>query len=171
MASAAHASSEANAVPALATRPEKGPAPGSSAPQGPVHGPVGVHSLLVRFHRRPGLFLATRYLRRHAVPVVETSLEHLPHLSPRMIRFALWVYPAFLDRADMTFPIIIAGRGWYQIALDGRHRISRAIWTGRSSLPTVRVPWVLSLEILIPPIFVAEWLALLVRKELRRAGR
>jgi hypothetical protein len=137
----------------------------------PVHGPVGAHSQMVRFHYRPGLFLATRYLRRHPVPVVETSLEHLPHLSRRMIRLALRLFPDFLDRADMSFPIIVAGRQWYQIALDGRHRISRAIWTGRSSLPTVRVPWVLSLELLIPPVFVVEWVALFVRKELRRAGR
>jgi hypothetical protein len=136
-----------------------------------VHGPVGAHSRLVRFHRRPGLFLATRYLRRHDVPVEQTPLEELPHLSKRMIRFALWVYPAFLDRADLTFPIIVAGRGWYQIALDGRHRISRAIWTGARSLPTVRVPWHYAVELLIPPVFVAEWLALVVRKELRRPGR
>ena len=136
-----------------------------------VHGPVGAHSRLVRFHYRPGLFLATRYLRRHEVPVEQTPLEELPHLSRRVIRFALWVYPAFLDRADLSFPIIVAGRGWYQIALDGRHRLSRAIWTGVRSLPTVRVPWRYSVELLLPPVFVAEWVALVLRKELRRPGR
>jgi len=88
-----------------------------------------------------------------------------------MIGFALWIFPKFLDRADLTFPIIIAGKGWYQIALDGRHRISKAIWTGRPSLPTVRVPWVLALEIVLPPVFTGEWLFLLARRELRRSGR
>ena len=125
----------------------------------------------VRFHYRPGLFVATRYLRRHAVPIHDTPLEHLPHLSPGMIRFALWIYPRFLDRADLTFPIIVAGRGWYQIALDGRHRISKAIWTGQRSLPTVRVPWIFAIEILLPPVFTGEWLFLVARKELRRSGR
>ncbi|HTW56094.1 MAG TPA: hypothetical protein VMG36_06630 [Thermoplasmata archaeon] len=124
-----------------------------------------------RFHYRPGLFLATRYLRRHAVPIHESPLELLPQLSRRMIRFALWIYPRFLDRADLAFPIIIAGRGWYQIALDGRHRISKAIWTNHPSLPTVRVPWIFAIELLLPPVFTAEWLFLFARKELRRSGR
>lgn len=123
------------------------------------------------WHRRPGLFLAIRYLRHHPVPVVATSMAELPRLSPRMIRLALRWFPGFLDRADLTFPVIIAGRGWYQIALDGRHRISKAIWTGATHLPTARVPWILALELLIPPIFEVEWLFLFVRRELRKAGR
>ncbi len=122
------------------------------------------------WHRRPGVFLSIRYLRRHRVAVLETPLTELPQLSRRMIRFALWLYPPFLDRADVRFPIIIAGRGWYQIALDGRHRLSKAIWTGMRNLPTVRVPWWFALELLIPPIFEVEWLVLLVRGELRRSG-
>lgn len=123
------------------------------------------------WHRRPGLLLAIRYLRTHHVEVVETPLTDLPRLSKRMIRFALWVFPKFLDRADLTFPVIIAGRGWYHIALDGRHRISKAIWTGRASLPAVHVAWWYALELLIPGIFEVEWLVLFLRKELRRSGR
>ena len=138
---------------------------------GPVHGPLGQDSRTIRFHRRPGLFLATWWLRRRATPVVETPLEQLPQLSRRMIRLAIRLSPRFLDRADLTFPIIVAGRGWYQIALDGRHRISKAIWTDRRSLPTVRVPWTMALELLIPPIFEVEWLLLFLRRELRRPGR
>ena len=133
----------------------------------PVH--LGV-STDYRFHNRPGLFLATRYLGRRSVAVLLTPLEDLPRLSVRMIRLALRLSPRFLDRADLTFPIIVAGRGWYQIALDGRHRISKAIWTGHRALPSVRVPWVLAIEILVPPVFAAEWLYLLARDELRRAG-
>lgn len=146
------------------------PAAGPPAPDRP-HGPLAATSRKVRFHYRPGLFFATHYLRRHDVPVQETALEHLPRLSRRAIRLALWLFPRFLDRADLTFPIIVAGRGWYQIALDGRHRISRAIWTGARSLPTVRVPWRYAIELLVPPVFATEWVALVVRKELRRAGR
>ncbi len=122
------------------------------------------------WHRRPGLLLAIRYVKTHAVEVVPETLEQLPRLSPRMIRLALRLFPKFLDRADLTFPIIVAGQGWYQIALDGRHRISKAIWTGVESLPTVRVPWWYCLELLVPPIFEVEWLVLFVRRELRRAG-
>jgi hypothetical protein len=122
------------------------------------------------FHRRAGLFLATRYLRTHPVPVVESPLTELPRLSPRTIRLALRLFPNFLDRADVTFPVIIAGRGWYQIALDGRHRISKAIWTGLDHLPTVRVPWGFALELLIPGVYEVEWIFLFLRKELRRAG-
>ncbi len=85
--------------------------------------------------------LAIRYLRKHHEAVVETPLSELPRLSRSTIQLALRLFPRFLDRADVTFPIIIAGRGWYQIALDGRHRISKAIWTGIASLPTVRVAW------------------------------
>ena len=123
------------------------------------------------WHRRAGVFLAVRYLRRHRVEVRDTPLAELPQLSKRMIRFALRLFPRFLDRADMDFPIIIAGRGWYQVALDGRHRISKAIWTGRTHLPTVRVPWVFALELLVPGIYEVEWLYLFLRNELRRAGR
>lgn len=124
----------------------------------------------VVWHRRPGLFLAVGHLRRHVVPIVSTPLAELPQLSPRMIRFALRWFPTFLDRADLAFPIIVAGQGWYQVALDGRHRISKAIWTGRTHLYTVRVPWRFSLELLIPGPYLAEWLYLFLRDELRRAG-
>ena len=124
----------------------------------------------VSWHRRPGLFLAVRYLRRHAVPIVPTPLTDLPQLSRAMIGFALRLFPKFLDRADLTFPIIVAGRGWYQVALDGRHRISKAIWTGQTHLFTVRVPWRFALELLIPGPYLAEWLFLVLRRELRRAG-
>lgn len=123
------------------------------------------------WHLRPGLFLSIRYLRSRPIPVIETSLDHLPRLSKRMIRFALWAYPRFLDRADLTFPIIVAGRGRWQITLDGRHRISKAIWTQSTALPTVRVPLVFATELLFPGIFEVEWLALFLRGELRRAGR
>jgi hypothetical protein len=116
------------------------------------------------------LFLAVRYLRRHPVRIHPTSIDELPHLSRRMIRFALWISPTFLARADLSFPIIIAGRGWYQIALDGRHRIARAIWSGHPRLLTVRVPWVYALELLSPGVYEVEWLFLFLRRELRRAG-
>ena len=124
----------------------------------------------VVWHRRPGLFLAVRYLRRHRIPVRPTPLRELPQLSPGMIRFALRLFPRFLDRADLTFPIIVAGHGWFQVALDGRHRLSKAIWTGQTHLYTVRVPWRYALELLVPGPFVAEWVYLFLRDELRRAG-
>lgn len=123
------------------------------------------------WHRRAGLLLAIRYLRAHPVDVFQEPLSDLPKLSKRMIRFALWVYPRFLDRADLTFPVIIAGKGWFQIALDGRHRISKAIWTGVTSLPAVRVPWWYSLELLCPGVYEVELLVLWLRKEHRRSGR
>ncbi len=119
---------------------------------------------------RPGVILAVRYLRTHRVEVVQSPLSELPRLSRWLIGAALRVYPRFLDRADLNFPIIVAGRGWYQIALDGRHRLSKAIWTGQTHLPTVRVPWVFALELLIPPIFEVEWAVLLAKGELRKAG-
>jgi hypothetical protein len=122
------------------------------------------------WHRRAGLILAVRHLRNYPVPVFEEPLSDLPRLSKRMIRFALWMFPRFLDRADLTFPVIIAGRGWYQIALDGRHRISKAIWTGVPSLHAVRVPWWFALELLCPGIYEVEWVFLFVRRELRKAG-
>jgi hypothetical protein len=130
-----------------------------------------VDSLSYTWHRRPGLLLAIRYVRSRPVEVVYESLDQLPKLSPRMIRFALRLFPRFLDRADLEFPIIVAGQGWYQIALDGRHRISKAIWTGCNRLPTVRVPWWYAVELLFPGVFEVEWLALFARRELRRAGR
>jgi hypothetical protein len=80
------------------------------------------------------------------------------------------MFPRFLDRADLTFPVIIAGRGWYQIALDGRHRISKAIWTGTPSLHAVRVPWGFALELLCPGVYEIEWIVLFLRGELRTAG-
>ncbi len=128
-------------------------------------------SMGYRWHLRPGLFLTVRFLRSHRVPVETIPLERLPQLSKRMIRWALRVYPGFLDRADPTFPIIIAGKGRVRITLDGRHRISKALWTSLASLPTVHVPLGYALELLIPGIFEIEWLFLFVRGELRRAGR
>ncbi len=119
------------------------------------------------WHSRPGLYGASRYLRRTPVEVVETPLKELPRLSPRAIRLALRLVPSFLDRADLDVPIIVAGRGFWQIALDGRHRISKAIWTGRASLPSVRVPWRFALELLVPGPYEAEWLYRLVRRGLR----
>jgi hypothetical protein len=138
-----------------------------SPPAGPTEALDSGH---YRWHRRAGLFLAVRYLHRHPVPIRPTSMAELPHLSRRMIRFALWLSPTFLDRADLAFPIIIAGRGWYQIALDGRHRIARAIWFDHPGLLTVRVPWVYALELLTPGVYEAEWLFLFLRRELRRPG-
>jgi len=114
--------------------------------------------------------LAVRHLRIHAIPVFEEPLGDLPRLSPRTIQWALRIFPKFLDRADLTFPVIIAGRGWYQIALDGRHRISKAISTGVPSLHAVRVPWWFALELLCPGVYEVEWLFLFVRRELRTAG-
>jgi len=122
------------------------------------------------WHRRAGLMLAVRYLRTHRVPVFEEPLSDLPRLSKRAIGLALRIFPRFLDRADLGFPVILAGRGWYQIALDGRHRISKAIWTGSSTLHAVRVPWWFALELLCPGVYEVEWLVLFARKELRRAG-
>jgi hypothetical protein len=123
------------------------------------------------WHRRPGLLLAIRYLRTHSIEVFNEPLDELPRLSRRTIRLALRLFPKFLDRADLTFPVIIAGRGWYQIALDGRHRISKAIWTGRGSLFAVRVPWWFALELLFPGVYEVEWLVLFLRRELRKSGR
>jgi hypothetical protein len=122
------------------------------------------------WQRRAGLLLAIRYLRTHSVPVFEEPLGDLPQLSKRTIQLALRLFPRFLDRADLSFPVIIAGRGWYQIALDGRHRISKAIWTGVPTLHAVRVPWAFALELLIPGVYEVEWLVLFVRKEVRRPG-
>ena len=128
-------------------------------------------STTVAWHRRAGLFLAIRYLRTHSIPVVPTPLSELPQLSKRAIRLALRLFPDFLDRADLTFPIIVAGRGWYQIALDGRHRISKAIWTGRGQLSTLRVPFWFAFELLCPGVYEGEWLFLFLRNELRKTGR
>jgi len=130
-----------------------------------------VNSTTVPWRRRAGVFLAMRYLRGHPVPVRAEPLTALPQLSKRAIRLALRLYPEFLDRADLSFPIVIAGRGWYQVALDGRHRICKAIWTGRTELPTVRVPFWYVLELVFPGIFEAEWLFLYLRRELRKPGR
>jgi hypothetical protein len=129
-----------------------------------------IESTRVAWNRRAGVFLAIRYLRRHPVPVTTAPLTELPQLSKRAIRLALWLFPDFLDRADLAFPIIVAGRGWYQVALDGRHRISKAIWTGRSELPTVRVPFWYVFELVFPGIFEVEWLFLFLRRELRKPG-
>lgn len=123
------------------------------------------------WHRRPGLFMAIRYLRRHPVPVVEAGVDDLPKFSKSMIRFALWVYPKFLDRADLSFPIIVAGNGRFQLTLDGRHRISKATWTNSYPLFTVRVPWYYAIELIFPGVFEVEWLLLFLRSELRKAGK
>ena len=122
------------------------------------------------WHRRAGLLLAIHYVRTRRVPVFEEPLRDLPRLSKRTIRLALRLFPRFLDRADLSFPVIVAGRGWYQIALDGRHRISKAIWLGQPSLHAVRVPWWFALELLCPGVYEVEWLVLFLRKELRRPG-
>jgi len=127
-------------------------------------------STLIPWNRRAGVFLAIRYLRAHSVPVDIAPLSELPQLSKRAIRLALWLFPNFLDRADLSFPIIVAGRGWYQVALDGRHRICKAIWTGRTELPTVRVPFWYVFELVFPGIFEVEWLFLYLRHELRKPG-
>lgn len=136
----------------------------------PALEPAKLDSYHFTWHRRAGLFLAVRYLQRHRVPVVETPLSELPQFSRRMIALALRLSPTFLDRADLDFPIIVAGRGWSQVALDGRHRISKATWTGATHLRTVRVPWHYALELLTPGVFEVEWLYLFLRQELRRAG-
>lgn len=144
--------------------------PGEATPKGRRELTTGPGSPFV-WHRRAGVFLAVRYLRRRPVRVVPTPLEELPQLSRRMIRLALRLSPRFLDRADLSFPIIVAGRGWYQIALDGRHRLSKAIWTGADHLLTVRVPFWFALELLVPPVYEVEWLILFLRRELRRSSR
>lgn len=130
-----------------------------------------VDSTTVSWNRRAGVFLAIRYLRSHSVPIVTEPLTQLPQLSKRAIHLALRLFPGFLDRADLSFPIIIAGRGWYQVALDGRHRICKAIWTGRPELPTVRVPFWYVFELVFPGVFETEWLLLYFRNELRKTGR
>ncbi len=129
-----------------------------------------VDSSAYDWQRRPGVFLAVRYLRHHTLRVHETPLSELPRLSPAAIRLALRLFPHFLERADLDFPIIVAGKDWYQVALDGRHRLSKAIWTGRTHLPTVRVPWRFALELLIPGPYLAEWLYLALLGELRKVG-
>lgn len=123
------------------------------------------------WHAQPGGILAARYLRTHALPVVSTPLADLPRLSVRAIRFALRVFPRFLDRVDLSFPIVVAGKGWYKIALEGRHRISKATWTGHGELLAVRLPLWFALELLIPGVYEAEWLGLFLRRRLRRAAR
>jgi len=115
--------------------------------------------------------LAIRRLNRRSVPIVPEPLTQLPRLSKRVIRLALRLSPGFLDRADVSFPVIIAGRGWYQVALDGRHRICKTIWTGRTELPTVRVPFWYVLELVVPGVYEVEWLFLYLRRELRKPGR
>lgn len=120
---------------------------------------------------KPGAILAARYLRKHTLPVVLTPLTELPRLSKRAIRIALRLFPRFLDRADLSFPIVVAGKGWYQLALDGRHRISKATWTGRNALPTVRVPVWFALELLFPGVYEVEWLGLALGHGLRKAER
>lgn len=125
----------------------------------------------VEWNRRAGVFLAIRRLRTRPVPIVAEPLGQLPRLSKRAIRLALRLFPNFLARADMSFPVIIAGRGWYQVALDGRHRICKAIWTGRPDLPAVRVPFWYVFELVFPGIFEVEWLFLYLRHEHRKPGR
>lgn len=130
-----------------------------------------VDSTAVSWHRRAGVFLAIRHLRGQSIPIHSESLDQLPRLSKRAIRLALRLFPSFLDRADLSFPIIVAGRGWYQVALDGRHRLCKAIWTGRAELPTVRVPFWYVLELVFPGVFEVEWLFLYLRHEHRKPGR
>jgi len=117
---------------------------------------------------RPGVILATRYLRTHPISVLSTPLADLPRLSKKVIRFALRLFPRFLERADLSFPIIVAGKGWYKITLDGRHRISRATWTDCRELPVVQVPVWFALELLMPGVYEVEWLGLFLGRNLRR---
>jgi hypothetical protein len=126
-------------------------------------------STTVSWRDRAGIVFATRYLRVHPVPVVPTPLAKLPRLSKRAIRLTLRLFPGFLDRTDLSFPIIVAGRGWYQIALDGRHRISKATWTEQNQLPTVRVPFWFAMELVVPGVYELEWLALFLRRRFRKA--
>ena len=133
--------------------------------------PIVFDSTAVTWHRRAGVFLAIRHLRTHPIPVVTEPLAQLPHLSKWAIRLALRLFPNFLARADLTFPVIVAGRGWYQVALDGRHRICKAIWAGHSDLPAVRVPFWYVFELVFPGIFEVEWLFLYLRHEHRKPGR
>lgn len=122
------------------------------------------------WHPQPGVMLAARYLRAHPVPVVTTPLTELPRFSKRVIRLALRVFPGFLDRADLSFPIIVAGKGWYQIALDGRHRLSQATWTGCRELPAVRVPLWFALELIVPGVYEVEWAGQFLGRRLRKAA-
>lgn len=121
----------------------------------------------IDWHARPGVILAARYLRMHAIPVRSTPLAELPQLSKRVIQFSLRLFPRLLDRVDLSFPIIVAGTGWHKITLDGRHRISKATWVGRSELPAVRVPLWFALELLIPGVYEGEWVGLSLRRKLR----
>ncbi|HXY46354.1 MAG TPA: hypothetical protein VEK13_00450 [Thermoplasmata archaeon] len=118
------------------------------------------------WHARPGVILATRHLRTHAIPVRSTPLAELPRLSKKVIRFGLRLFPGLFDHVDLSFPIIVAGKDWYKITLDGRHRISKATWTGRSELPAVRVPVWFALELLIPGVYEIEWLGLILGRKL-----
>jgi len=120
------------------------------------------------WHARPGVILAARYLRTHTVPIRSTPMTELPRFSKRMIRLALRLFPRFLDRVDTSFPIIVAGKGWYKIALDGRHRISKATWIDCSELPTVHVPVGFALELLTPGVYEVEWLGLALARVFRR---
>jgi hypothetical protein len=76
--------------------------------------------------------------------------------------------PRLLDRVDLSFPVIVAGKGWYKVALDGRHRISKATWTGLSELPAVRVPVWFALELLAPGVYEIEWLGLFLGGKLHK---
>ena len=120
------------------------------------------------WHAKPGAILAARYLRTHAIPVLSTPLAELPRLSKKVIRFALRSFPRFLDRVDLSFPIIVAGKGWYKIALDGRHRIAKATWFDGDELPAVRVPVWFALELLTPGVYEVEWLGLFLGRKLRK---
>lgn len=119
------------------------------------------------WHAQPGVILAARYLRTHPVPVVSSLLPELPRLSKRVIQFALRLCPKLLDRADLSFPIVVAGKGWYKLTLDGRHRISKATRNGDSALPAVHVPLWFALELLTPGVYEVEWLGLFIRRKLR----
>jgi hypothetical protein len=78
------------------------------------------------------------------------------------------LFPRLLDRADLSFPVIVAGKRWYKIALDGRHRISKATWTDLCELPAVRVPIWFALELVIPGVYEVEWLGLFLVHKLRK---
>lgn len=125
-------------------------------------------STSVDWHARPGVILAARYLRSHPIPVETTPLRDLPRLSKQVIRFALRLFPGLLDRVDLSFPIIVAGKGWYQIALDGRHRISKATYTSVPELPAVHLPLSFAIELLFPGVYEVEWLGLFLGRRLRK---
>lgn len=130
----------------------------------PARSRTGVDSRAVRWAARPGLLAAKRHLERHPVPVEETPLDALPRLSRRAIGLALRVSPGFLDGVNLEMPVILAGNRWFQMVLDGRHRLSKATWEGLPLIRSVRLPLHYAAELLVPGVYEAEWLYLLLRR-------